>query len=133
MLYISAAKLLGYHQLSVTWHIYDNHPTILPGKLDQLVQEELKHCLKYLSTIRVTDSTFTRYFYWPLAIIDRVIRDTRASNLVEQKLQDVSLIDLAGNKAYEWVAKGFEKRFKTSSEFSKERKTILTISLGTDT
>ncbi|TID22931.1 hypothetical protein E6O75_ATG02105 [Venturia nashicola] len=118
MLYIRAAKLLGYHHFSMTWHSCNEHPAILPGQLDQLVQKELKHCLNYISTIQITNSTFTRYFYWPLAIIDRVIRDTRASNLVEQKLQDVPLIDPAGRKAYEWVAKGFEKRFMTSNEIS---------------
>lgn len=133
MLYISAAKLLGYHHLSMTWHIYDDHPAILQGQLDRLVQEELKHCLDYLSKIQVTSSTFTRYFYWPLAIIDRLVRDTRASNLVEQKLQDVSLIDPAGKKAYEWVAKGFEKRFKTTNEVIKDRNMVLTQSMGSYT
>lgn len=131
MLYISAAKLLGYHHLSMTWQNYDDHPAVLPGQLDQHVQEELAKGLNYLSQIQVTNSTFTRYFYWPLAIIDRVVRDTRASDLVEQKLQDVPLIDPAGKKAYEWVAKGFEKRFKTTNEISEDRTMPLAQSLGT--
>ncbi|QDS68969.1 hypothetical protein FKW77_008901 [Venturia effusa] len=130
MLYISAAKLLGYRHLSRTWHSYGDHSAVQSGQLDQLVQEELSQCLSILSQIQVTKSTFTRYFYWPLAIIDRVVRDTRASNLVEQKLQDVPLIDPAGKKAYEWVAKGFEKRFKITNGIFQKKDTASTQSLG---
>jgi hypothetical protein len=116
MLYISAAKLLGYHHLSITPSNYQNYSAIFQEQLKQLVQDELEQCLAYLSTIQIINSTFTRYFYWPLAIIDTVVRDTRASHLIEQKLQDVPLIDPAGKKAYEWVSKGFERRFKTRSD-----------------
>jgi hypothetical protein len=133
MLYILAAKLLGYHHLSMTSSSYHNHSAVIQEQLDQLVQQELEQCLSYLSTIQVTNSTFTRYFYWPLAIIDRVVRDTRASYLVEQKLKDVPLIDPAGKKAYEWIAKGFERRFKIRSETFEDRIVALLQTLSTCT
>lgn len=132
LLYISSAKLLGYHYLSMTRHIDDDHPAVSQGQLDQLVQKELKNCLNYVSTLQVTDATFTRYFHWPLAIIDKVVRDTRASDFVEQQLQDASLIDPAGKKPYEWLAKGFEKRFRTNMN-SEDRNMVLTLSRGTYT
>jgi hypothetical protein len=133
LLYISAAKLLGYHHLSMTSSSHGYHPLPVQEQLDQLVQEELEQCMNCLSTIQVTDSTFTRYFYWPLAIVDRVVQDARASHIVQQKLKDVPLIDPAGEKAYEWVAKGFERRFKTRSEIAEDGKVILPQTLSTHT
>lgn len=118
LFYISAAKLLGYHHLST--QCYDDHSSNLQEQFVQLVQEELEQYLNYLSTIQVTSSTFTRYFYWPLAIIHEVSNLTRASHLIQEKLE-LPLVDPAGKKAYEWIAKGFERRFKTTNEIVEDR------------
>jgi hypothetical protein len=103
LLYISAAKLLAYYHMFVS---------SAREQYSVLVQQELDQCISSLSKIDVTKTAFTRYFNWPLAIIDRVIQDTRASHVVQQKLKDVIHVDPAGKKAYDWVAEGFERRFK---------------------
>lgn len=104
LLYLSAAKLLTYYHLSASPSAHERY-------ID-LSQQELRQCINILSKINVTETAFTRYFNWPLVIIDRIAQDTQASLSVHQKLKEMAQVDPDGNRAYNWVADGFERRFK---------------------
>lgn len=108
LLYISAAKLLAYQ------HLADSSSDTT--QYQSLLQQELENCKDLLPKIDVTVNAFSRYFIWPLAIIDRVIQDPTASLLVQQKLKNMENIDPAGKRAYDWVAEGFERRFKGTGQ-----------------
>jgi len=104
VLYISAAKLLAYHHLPIESPSYQHIAMLIPA--------ELEKCMGALVNIDVTEKAFTRYFNWPLAIVDRVVQDPQATNLVEQKLHDMARADPDGRRVFEWVAQGFEKIFR---------------------
>ncbi|QYS99609.1 Zn(2)-C6 fungal-type domain-containing protein [Trichoderma simmonsii] len=108
LLYISAAKLLAYQ------HLADSSSDTT--QYQSLLQQELENCKDLLPKIDVTVNAFSRYFIWPLAIIERVIQDPTASLLVQQKLKNMENIDPAGKRAYDWVAEGFERRFKGTGQ-----------------
>jgi hypothetical protein len=102
IVYISAAKLLAYCRLSAS-SPKSKHYSVL-------IEQELEDCMGMLARIDFTES-FTRYFNWPLAVIDKVVRDPRASHFVQQKIEEMVIRDPTGKTAYDWVAEGFEQRF----------------------
>jgi hypothetical protein len=106
LLYISAAKLLAYQ------HLTDSSSDTT--QYQSLLQQELENCKNLLPKIDVTVNAFSRYFFWPLAIIERVIRDPTASLMVQLKLKNMEDVDPAGKRAYNWVAEGFERKFKSA-------------------
>ncbi|KIW03941.1 uncharacterized protein PV09_04778 [Verruconis gallopava] len=110
-LYISAANLLVYRNLSLV-STYEHY--------DMVARDEAERCIKCLSKINISQAAFTRYFNWPLAILERTIQDTKASHIIREKIKEVC-IDSAATRAFNWIADGFEKRFKLRSDHAQTR------------
>lgn len=103
LLYISAAKFMAYCHLSTS--------SPMSEQFTALARQELGRCISTLTTVNINGEG-RRYFNWPLAIIDKMAEDPRVSQVVQEKLEGAAHIDPAGKHAYNWLAEGFEQRFR---------------------